>query len=195
MISVDEARAAIAAHVRALPSVQLPVGDAVGRVLAEDVAAAVDLPPFPQSGMDGWAARHQDIASGRLELAERDIVDVRAGAEPHRLSPGLACRISTGAPIPAGADTVIRREDADWRDGALFIAPVPERGANVRAQGETVTRGQTIGRAGHRLDAGVQDHRCVERINHLRGGPDDDAGRRRHRLHRGVGRTASDRAS
>lgn len=155
MISVDEARAAIAAHVRALPSVQLPVGDAVGRVLAQDVAAAVDLPPFPQSGMDGWAARHQDIASGRLELAERDIVDVRAGAEPHRLSPGLACRISTGAPIPAGADTVIRREDADWRDGALFIAPVPECGANVRAQGETVTRGQTIGRAGQRLDAGV----------------------------------------
>ncbi|HSR78866.1 MAG TPA: gephyrin-like molybdotransferase Glp [Xanthobacteraceae bacterium] len=132
---------------------QVPLRAALGRVLAEDVFAAVDLPPFDNSAVDGFAVRSQDLdpkAETRLVIVDR----VAAGHAPTRsLGAGEATRIFTGAPMPAGADTVFMQEDVR-RDGEFVLLPPGlKRGANRRLAGEDVRAGSVILPAGRRLGA------------------------------------------
>ncbi len=129
--------------------------EVAGRVLAEDVVAPVDLPPFDNSAVDGYAVRAQDLDGGRdsrLAIVGR----AAAGhAADHVLKAGEAIRIFTGAPMPAGADTVFMQEDCRIEDDAVIVPPGLKRGANTRLAGEDIAAGAMALPAGRRL--AVQD--------------------------------------
>ena len=122
--------------------------EAVGRVLTETVAATRDNPPWDNSAMDGYAVRWEDIKqehaiSRPAEL--RVIEDVPAGKVPTRqVRTGEAIRIMTGAPIPNGADTVVRVEDTESSGDLVRIFVPPPRGANIRPQGEDIKKGEPL---------------------------------------------------
>jgi molybdopterin molybdotransferase len=124
-----------------------------GRVIARDVTAPIDLPPFDNSAVDGYAVRHGDLgasAETRLAVTER----VTAGrAAAHALAPGHAVRIFTGAPMPAGADTVFMQEDVRTDGADVVVPPGLKRGANRRLAGEDVRAGSVVLPAGRRLAA------------------------------------------
>ncbi len=107
LLSIDEALARVLARVRPLESEPVPVAEAAGRVLAEDVAAVIDLPPFASSAMDGFAIRAADVP-GELPIVFR----IAAGRPAERaLEAGEAMEISTGGAVPAGADAVVPIEN------------------------------------------------------------------------------------
>src|SRR6516225_8991015 len=125
---------------------------ALGRILAQDVIAPIDLPPFDNSAVDGYAVRHADLsATGETRLSVVDRLTAgRAAVRP--LPPGAAVRIFTGAPMPEGADTVFMQEDAR-SDGTAVIVPSGLKvGSNRRLAGEDVRAGSVIIPAGRRLD-------------------------------------------
>src|SRR5215468_5762396 len=132
---------------------EVPLSEALGRVVAADMAAAEDLPPFDNSAVDGFAVRHADLAAAsdtRLIIAER----VMAGhAAAHPLAPREAIRIFTGAPMPVGADTVFMQEDCRVEGNAVIVPPGLERGANSRFAGEDLRKGATMLPAGRKLTA------------------------------------------
>ena len=139
----------VAAEYR-LAAERIPVARAAGRVLAEDVAAAMALPVFDNSAMDGFALRASDLSAGKTRL--RLVGEQFAGrALDLRVGPGECVRITTGAPMPVGADTVVMKEDASV-DGeqVTFAAPV-EAGTHVRQAGEDVQPGDMLLHAGARL--------------------------------------------
>jgi len=115
-------------------------------VLARDVVAAVDLPPFTTSAMDGYAVRAVEIGGAPVPVAFR----VAAGDAPAELPPGACAGIATGAPLPLGADAVVPIENAREQDGGLVAAP-PAPGANVRPAGGDITAGQVVAQAGATL--------------------------------------------
>jgi molybdopterin molybdotransferase len=126
--------------------------EADGRVLAQDLVAPLPLPPFTNSAVDGYALRGDDLPTG----AEKkfSVVDsVQAGASADiAATPGRVIRIFTGAPMPAGADTVFMQEDVRIeKAGGIFLPPGLKRGANVRPTGEDIALGDVVLRAGHRL--------------------------------------------
>lgn len=135
--TLDAALATIAAGVPCVAeAITVPIAQADGRVLAADVAAAIDLPPFANAAVDGYAVRLSDTAA-RLPVIGR----AAAGAAAAPLAPGTAMRIFTGAPLPPGADTVFMQEDVDEQDGAVRFPPGLMRGSNTRPAGEDVARG------------------------------------------------------
>src|SRR5689334_12650242 len=106
MLTVPEAISAIVNEVRRLPPVRVPLRDALGAVLAEDVVSELDSPPFDKALMDGYAVRSADLSGADRALAV--IEEVPAGRVPTRtIGTGQATRIMTGAPIPDGADVVV----------------------------------------------------------------------------------------
>ena len=114
MISVEEALAYILKHFHPLEAEPVSMLDALGLVLAEDIVAEINVPPFNNSAMDGYAVRAKDIAGASSDhpTALRMIGDVAAGHTSQlQVGPGTAIRIMTGAPLPQGADTVVRFED------------------------------------------------------------------------------------
>jgi molybdopterin molybdotransferase len=125
--------------------------DALGRVLAEDIVAPVNIPPFDNSAVDGYAVRAEDLSGAgetRLTIVDR----VTAGrAATHGLKAGDAIRIFTGAPMPAGADTVFMQEDCRVDGDAVMVPPGLKRGANRRLAGEDVRQGAVALPAGRRL--------------------------------------------
>ncbi len=125
--------------------------DAVGRVLAEDVVAPLNVPPFDNSAVDGYAVRADDLKSGgemRLQIVDR----VAAGHDAtHALHAGEAIRIFTGAPMPDGADTVFMQEDCRVEGGAVIVPPGLKHGANRRLAGEDIRAGTVALPAGRRL--------------------------------------------
>lgn len=148
MISVADAQAHVLAQVeRVVPPEVVPVGAARGRVLAEDVRAAMDVPPTDNSAVDGYAVRSADIpASGSRELTV--VADLPAGAVfDATLARGEALRIMTGAPMPAGADTVYPQEIVE-RSGRSVRIPAGPKGVNVRHRGEDVRAGTVVLPAG-----------------------------------------------
>jgi molybdopterin molybdotransferase len=160
-IGVDEARARVLAGAGPLPAEDVPLLDALGRVLAEDVVAGCDIPPFRNAAMDGYAVRSADLAgAGRRSPVRLPVVaEGPAGYAPRgAVAAGTAIRIMTGAPLPPGADTVVRFEETDeppdgGRDRAAAAAAVAIHVAqgpwiNVREAGEDVRRGETVLRAG-----------------------------------------------
>ena len=142
-----EAARHMVAAVRPLAPLRRPLRDALDHVLAEPVTSPLDLPPWDNSGMDGYAVRAADVAAAGATL--RVIETVPAGAFPARaLGPGEATRIFTGAPLPGGADTVIRQEDTDVAGDRVTIRDLRDRGRNVRHRGDDIARGSTVLAAG-----------------------------------------------
>ena len=154
LLPIEQAERMIAERVKPVPEVEtVALGLARGRVIARDVIAPIDLPPFDNSAVDGYAVRHQDLdqkSETRLAVVER----ITAGrAAEHALAAGEATRIFTGAPMPAGADTVFMQEDVRV-DGAAVIVPAGlKRGANRRLAGEDVRASAVVLPAGRRLNA------------------------------------------
>jgi molybdopterin molybdotransferase len=147
--SIDEALGLILEGIAPLSSERVPLAAAAGRVAAEDGAAAVDLPPFDRSAMDGYAVRSADTAQGiGLRLAG----EVAAGEVATAVvEPGTATPISTGAALPPGADAVLQSELAEVSDGHVTPSRTVGAGEHVRVHGEDVRAGDVLARAGQRL--------------------------------------------
>ena len=157
MISVEEALEKLLSHVDVLPKEEVAVLDSLGQVLAEDVYSSIDVPPLDNSAMDGYAVRSSDTLGAGPESPRlfRVIDTVAAGSiSGQEVIPGTAIRIMTGAPVPAGADTVVRFEDTDevqrrqasagqaiTEIGVLCEAGV---GLNIRQAGEDISNGSMI---------------------------------------------------
>jgi molybdopterin molybdotransferase len=149
VIARDEAWERIAAHAAPLETVAMPLRDAVGRVVASDVTASIDIPGFDRSAMDGYAVRSADTP-GELEL----VGEVAAGAAAgDALQPGTARRIFTGGAIPDGADAVERQEDVEVLSDGRVRLPAVEPGQHIRRRGEDVPAGSLLLRAGERVTA------------------------------------------
>lgn len=149
---VDRHLADILATVRPLAPLELDLERALGAVLAEDVTAPVDLPPFANSAMDGYAVVAADLAGAPVTLPVTE--DVAAGdSVPRAIGPGLAARIMTGAPLPAGADAVVPVEYTDGGTAQVVIHKQVEPGAAVRRAGEDVRVGDVVLPAGTRIGA------------------------------------------
>ena len=132
---------------------QIPLDGALGRIVAADVIATEDLPPFANSAVDGFAVRHADLTAGaetRLVIAGRAMA---GHAATHPLAPGVAVRIFTGAPMPPGADTVFMQEDCRIDGDAVIFPAGLECGANRRLAGEDLSKGAIMLPAGRKLTA------------------------------------------
>lgn len=132
------------------------LADAAGRTLAASVDALVDLPPFDNSAMDGYAVRRADVAGARADapIALDVVADVPAGSV-HEVSigPGQAARIMTGAPIPVGADAVVPVEQTDAGITAVTVYAAPRHAHHVRCRGEDLRVGDRVLTAGMQLGA------------------------------------------
>lgn len=150
MLSVEEAVSALVSAARPVDQYeQVSIAEGLGRVLARDVTAGIDVPPADNSAMDGYAFCHADwnAAETPLEVSQR----IPAGIRPEALQPGTAARIFTGAEIPEGADTVVMQEHCSAQDGVVHIERCPSLGANVRPRAQDIQAGDTVLRAGKRL--------------------------------------------
>jgi molybdopterin molybdotransferase len=152
LLPLEEARARIAELHDCVAGVALlPLAEAVGRVLAADVHAAIDVPPHTNSAVDGYALTHADLRSDAptlLPLTGRTV----AGHAPEGPVPrGYASRIFTGAVLPEGPDTVMMQEDCTLEDGGVLVKPGIRRGANRRLAGEDIARGALALAAGRWL--------------------------------------------
>jgi molybdopterin molybdotransferase len=155
--TVQEASERILAAAKPLEVERVPLAAALGRVLADDVRSPLDHPPWDNSSMDGYAVRAEDVlaAIGGQPVVLPVLETVRAGQRPqHDLAPRSAIRVMTGAPIPHGADSVIRVEDTDGGEFRVAIRDPRDAGRNVRPRGEdlrlgdiAVPRGTTLGPA------------------------------------------------
>jgi molybdopterin molybdotransferase len=157
-VSVQQAQACILEHARTCASIPVHLFDSLGKVLAEDVYANRNHPPYDVSAMDGYAVRSDDIlaaAPGRpvhLQMIE----DIRAGEMPRsRVLRGRCSRIMTGAPVPSGADTVIRAEDTELDGDSVSILAPQQKGSNVRRMGENLRDGHVVLNAGAAITPGV----------------------------------------
>ncbi|MGH3210804.1 MAG: molybdotransferase-like divisome protein Glp [Trebonia sp.] len=154
MSSVEEYQAAILAAITPLAPTSLELAAAEGCVLAEDVTAAVALPSFDNSSMDGYAVHAEDVARAAADSPAtlRVTGEIAAGdIGAHRLAPGTAMRIMTGARLPAGADAVIPVEWTDDDDAQVAIYRPAERGNAVRYTGGDAAEGETLLTAGTRM--------------------------------------------
>lgn len=143
VLSVEEAREQILSRVDVLQPEFVPLLEAAERVLSESVAADRDIPPVRNAAMDGYAVRGEDMGGDVVRL--RVIGEVAAGHESElRVGPGEAVRIMTGAPVPEGADTVVRFERTEVEGGQVVILQPPSPGKNVRQAGEDVREGQVV---------------------------------------------------
>jgi molybdopterin molybdotransferase len=154
LLPVDEVERIIRERVEPVGEIEtVPLAAAGGRVVARDVVAPIDLPPFDNSAVDGYAVRHADLGTGaetRLAVAER----VTAGhAATRPLATRSAVRIFTGAPMPAGADTVFMQEDVQVEGDMVVVPTGLKPGANRRLAGEDVRAGSVVLPAGRRLAA------------------------------------------
>jgi molybdopterin molybdotransferase len=147
LLSIDEALERILARARPLEAEEVPLGAAAGRVLAAAARAAVDLPPFPSSAMDGFALRAADVP-GTLPVVER-VAAGRPAARP--LGAGEAAAIATGGVVPDGADAVVPLEYVVEDENEVVVAGAVDVGANVRPRGGDVGAGEVVLPAGTRL--------------------------------------------
>ena len=153
MLSVEDAVALLASRLGVVEGSELvPLVQSDGRVLARDLTAPLPLPPFTNSAVDGYALRGEDLPVGEEKtFPVADWIQAGASAD-HAAAPGRAIRIFTGAPMPAGADTVFMQEDVRVEEaGKVILPPGLKRGANVRPTGEDIAKGQVVLKAGHRL--------------------------------------------
>lgn len=162
MISVEEALDKVLSYVEILEPERKPILDCLGQVLAEDIYSTIDIPPLDNSAMDGYALRAEDTR-GASESSPRYLVVVgyvAAGSMPaQEVKLGTAIRIMTGAPLPGGADTVVRFEDTDEVNrkssgddlSQIGILCQAKKGSNVRGRGEDIAKGDLILKKGNLL--------------------------------------------
>jgi molybdopterin molybdotransferase len=158
MRSVEEHQRVVTEMIRARPAVAVPLAEAQGLVLSDDVVARLALPVFDNSAMDGYAVRAEDVAGASpehpvvLPVAE----DIPAGRiDELTLQPGTAHRIMTGAPVPAGATAIVPVEDTDGGLDPVAIRKPRQTGAHIRRAGEDVAPGTTVLRKGQVVTAAV----------------------------------------
>src|SRR6201992_694133 len=151
MRSVEEHQRVVTELIAARPAIAAELRDAEGLVLAGDVTAALSLPVFDNSAMDGYAVRADEVASAtsdhpvKLPVAE----DIPAGRiDVPALGPGTAHRIMTGAPVPGGAAAIVPREGTDGRTDVVSINAPSVEGKHIRRAGEDVAEGTAVLRAG-----------------------------------------------
>ena len=151
MRTVEEHQQVVAGLISARPAVAVPLADALGLALAEDVVAPLSLPGFDNSAMDGYAVVAADVATAaadnpvKLPVAE----DIPAGrTDLLTLAPGTAHRIMTGAMLPAGATAVVQVEATDGATDVVSIYSAVPEGRSIRRAGEDVTAGMTVLSAG-----------------------------------------------
>lgn len=156
LMLLEDALAALLATVQAVPEVEeVATFDADGRVLAQDLVSALDVPGHDNTSMDGYAVRVADLraaAGGALPVSQR----IPAGYFGPELQPGTVARIFTGAPVPAGADAVVMQEEAEVTGDLNGVPQVrfktlPEAGQWIRRQGEDVRRGEVVLTKGTKL--------------------------------------------
>lgn len=163
LLNVDEALHKILNQIQEVSSEEIELESVLDRILAQDITAAGNLPPFANSSMDGYALRADDIQSATREtpVTLKVVMDIPAGKAPEKtLESGQAARIMTGAPMPDGADAVIPVEDTDanwttWVNAApsekVAIFRAVDSGAYIRPVGEDITQGQIVLKKGTRL--------------------------------------------
>lgn len=150
MLELEEAVARILAAVPAPEREEIPLAEADGRVLLDKLQAALDLPPFDNSAMDGYAVRAADVQAASPESPARLQISARVAAgetSPNQVAPGCCARLFTGSPLPAGTDAVVRQEDTRPVTGdsesILVLAAAPP-GENVRTRGSDVRLGTLL---------------------------------------------------
>jgi len=156
MISVEQALEKVLSYVGVLGEEERPILDCLGQVLAEDIYSSISVPPLDNTAMDGYAVRSRDTqGAGRQSPRFLRVIDtVTAGSiSKHEVKPGTAIRIMTGAPIPKGADSVVRFEDTDepQRKGAFTevgILGEVKAGSDIRRAGEDIVQGSIVLRQG-----------------------------------------------
>jgi molybdopterin molybdotransferase len=164
VISIQDAIQIITRTVEPLGTKQVPIDSSVGRILAEDIFADMDLPPFDRSQMDGFAIRADDVAGAPVEL--KIVGESAAGRGWHQeLDRGEAVRIMTGAPVPAGADTVQKveltsettfaSEDAQSKNGNVTIFEPIAAGKNIVRRGQEIKKGERVLKRGERINERV----------------------------------------
>src|SRR5579884_1383233 len=158
MLSVEEALERILAEISPLPAAQVPLPESLGLVLAQDIVAQEDIPPFANSAMDGYALLSKDSQPRNGQPPRLRVTGyVAAGyVADHTVEEGTAMRIMTGAPIPPGADAVIQVEltrsegpESDWVEILAEVTP----GNNIRPAGEDIRHGQIVLRRGTTISA------------------------------------------
>jgi molybdopterin molybdotransferase len=158
MLTVAEASERILAEINPLDTEIVPLRQALGRVLAEDIAATVTMPPWSNSSMDGYAVRSADItpAMSGEPVKLRVVATIAAGEfAPRALKRGEAMRIMTGAPVPEGADSVIRKEDTDGGQSKVEIRDARDVWKNIRPAGEDFQRGDVLAKRGSPIKAAL----------------------------------------
>jgi molybdopterin molybdotransferase len=142
MMTPAEAARLIVASFQPLPAERRPLRDALDAVLAEDVASPIDLPPWDNSAMDGYAVRAADLRDGSSLVV---IETIPAGQFPSKsVGSGQAIRIFTGAPLPQGADTVLRQEDTESSANGVTVRNTRDAGKNIRRRGEDIRKGTVV---------------------------------------------------
>lgn len=171
MISIEEAWACIDERVRSLETERRAVDEALFHVLAEPVAASVDLPPFDASAMDGIVAYVRDVSEARddapVTLPLADEIAAGRRSDWPTLGDGMAARIFTGAPVPPGPVTMIPREVLDFGDGYVTVRAASPVGANIRRRGEELHTGDDILAKGTRLTAGTVAAASMAGVAHV----------------------------
>ncbi|WP_421936706.1 gephyrin-like molybdotransferase Glp [Phenylobacterium sp.] len=147
LLAVDDARARMLAEISALAAEAAAIQSSIGRVLAEDVTAVRDQPPFAASAMDGWAVRSSDTPGTLRIVGESAAGHGYVGA----VRPGEAVRIFTGAAVPAGCDAIVIQEDAA-REGEAVVVPETRSGNHLRPAGGDFMAGATLLTRGTRID-------------------------------------------
>ncbi|QGY05609.1 molybdopterin molybdotransferase MoeA [Methylobacterium mesophilicum SR1.6/6] len=153
LMTIEDAHALFGERLVAVVGTEdVPVSDADGRILAEDCVAPIDVPPFPNSAVDGYAVRFADLRASDATVLTVGAVVTAGGSSEGVSVAGSAARIFTGAPMPSEADTVFMQEDVQvLPDGRVSLPLGLKRGANSRDAGEDVAKGSSIVPAGRRL--------------------------------------------
>lgn len=156
MTTVNEAVKLVLETVSPLPSEKVAITDGLGRVLCEDVRSGRNVPAFANSAMDGFAVRWSDLAGAApaapVSLQVREAVAAGAVSRK-RVLPGTAIRIMTGAPVPAGADAVVRVEYTETRGDRVAVFRTDGKGSHIRPAGEDIRKGQSVLARGRVLGA------------------------------------------
>lgn len=159
MISFDEAQKVLEKHIQDMTRswqetrrCQLPLEQAKGRVLSEPIVASINIPPFDNSAMDGYAVRSEETTARGVRLKLQGS-SVAGSTNVSELNPRSVMRIMTGAPIPNGSDAVVKQEDVEVIEGGyVWIPKKIEKRNNVRSAGEDIVAGQTVLEAGHQCN-------------------------------------------
>jgi len=154
MISVEEAQKIILSEIRRLGTERVPLSQSLGRILSEEVSSPLDHPPWDTSAMDGYAVRWSDTAGASRATSRRlkIIEEIPAGTLPQKkVQPGEASKIMTGAPLPEGADAVVKVEETERHGDQVQIFEAAEEGDFIRKKGEALRTGDLLLKKGIRI--------------------------------------------